>query len=317
MRKRTMRLTRRRLLWGSAAAATIGISSTRGSASAKSAPVTGNTHVTASTRYLELNGVRYAHRRFGAKSGVPLIFIQHFRGGMDNWDPLITDGFAKRRPVILFDTAGLAGSSGVSPVTSEAMADDVAVFVGGLGLKQVDVLGFSLGGYIAQSLVLRHPDVVRRLVLVGTGPRNGELAKDPKIPSVAGNPVPTLEDFLFLFFTPSEASQAAGKAFWARRHLRTKDVDPPSSPEAMKAQIAVTTEWRQPRGERFADLRTIKQPTLVVNGSNDIMIPTINSFNLAQNIPNARLVVYPDAGHGSHFQYPELFLSHATPFLDA
>ena len=247
---------------------------------------------------------------------MPLVFLQHFRGGLDNWDPLVTDGLAQGRPVILFNNAGVASSSGQPVETIEASADHVARFVRALGLKTVDVLGFSIGGYSAQSLVIRHPGLVRRLVLVGTAPRNGEPANDPRIPPVATNAVPTMEDFLFLFFTPSAASQAAGKAFWQRRHLRVDD-DPPSSPEAMKAQSAASAEYRKPRGERHAELADIKQPTLVVNGNHDIMMPTINSFVLSQGIPNAQLIIYPDAGHGSLFQYPQLFVTHTSLFLDA
>jgi pimeloyl-ACP methyl ester carboxylesterase len=178
------------------------------------------------------------------------------------------------------------------------------------------VLGFSIGGYVAQSFVLRHPHLVRRLVLVGTGPRNGEPGKDPRVLEVAGNPVPVCKDFLFLFFPPSEASQAAGRAFWERRHQR-KDADPPSSARTMKAQQAALMEWKEPRGERYADLKEIEQPTLVVNGNNDIMVPTINSFTLSQQIPNAQLIVYPDSGHGALFQYPELFVAHTKLFLKA
>jgi pimeloyl-ACP methyl ester carboxylesterase len=275
-----------------------------------------HTHLTAPTRFVEANGVRYAYRRFGSESGAPLVFLQHFRGGLDNWDPMVTDGLAQGRPVILFNNAGVASSSGDPADTIDASADHAARFLRSLGLQAVDVLGFSIGGYIAQGVVLRHPELVRRLVLVGTAPRNGELPNDPRIPQVAANPVPTMEDFLFLFFTPSEASQAAGKAFWQRRHER-KDADPPSSPEAMEAQSAAIAEYRKPRGERYAELRAIKQPTLVVNGKNDIMVPTINSFTLCQHIPNAQLIVYPDSSHGALFQYPELFVAHTTIFLDS
>jgi pimeloyl-ACP methyl ester carboxylesterase len=275
-----------------------------------------DTHVTTTTRFIEANGIRYAYRRFGSKSGTPLVFLQHFRGNMDNWDPLVTDGLARERPVILFNNAGVASSSGETPDTIDAASDHVAAFVEALGLTQVDVLGFSIGGYIAQSVVLRYPHLVRRLVLVGTGPRNGEPGRDPRVMEVAGNAVPTLEDFLFLFFSPSAESQAAGKVFWERRHQR-KHADPPSSPQTMKAQFAALAEWRQPRGERYADLKTIKQPTLVLNGNDDIMVPTINSFTLSQHIPNAQLIIYPNSGHGSHFQYPELFVKHTKLFLDA
>jgi len=274
-----------------------------------------HTHLTAPTLFVEANAVRYAYRRFGSQSGVPLVFLQHFRGGLDNWDPVVTDGLAQGRTVILFNNAGVASSSGETPQTIDEMSDDVAAFIKVLGLRQVDVLGFSIGGFVAQSVVLRHPRLVRRLVLVGTGPRNGEPSTNPRIAEVATHPVPTLEDFLFLFFSPSAASQAAGKAFWERRHQR-KDADPPSSPQTMNAQLAALMEWRQPRGERYADLKAIQQPTLVVNGNDDIMVPTINSFTLSQHIPNAQLIIYPDSGHGAHFQYPQLFVAHTELFLD-
>jgi pimeloyl-ACP methyl ester carboxylesterase len=275
-----------------------------------------HTHVTAPTQFVEANGIRFAYRRFGEEGGVPLLLMQHFRGGMDHWDPAITDGFAKGRPVILFNNAGVASSSGETPDTIDAMGEHAADFVHALGLAQVDVLGFSIGGYVAQTLTLRHPQLVRRLMLVGTGPRAGEPTQDPQVMQHATTPESGLEDFLYLFFTPSASSQAAGRAFWERRHLRKHEVDPPTSPQTMAAQIAALTEWRHVRGERFAELKSITQPTLVVNGSKDVMVPTINSFTLSQHIPHAQLIVYPDSGHASHFQYPDLFLVHARMFLD-
>jgi pimeloyl-ACP methyl ester carboxylesterase len=283
---------------------------------AKDIQMAKDTHFTAPTRFVEAGGIRHAYRRFGAETGTPLVFLQHFRGGLDNWDPLVTDLLAQERSIILFNNAGVASSSGETPNTIDAMGDHVAAFVNALGLPQVDVLGFSIGGYVAQSFVLRHSHLVRRLVLAGSGPRNGEPRKNPRVSEVAGNLVPVCEDFLFLFFSPSEAGQAAGKAFWERRHQR-KDDDPPSSIQTMKAQQAAIMEWAEPRGERYADLKRIKQPTLVVNGNDDIMVPTINSFMLSQHIPNAQLILYPDSGHGALFQYPELFVAHMKVFLDA
>jgi pimeloyl-ACP methyl ester carboxylesterase len=276
-------------------------------------------HVTAPTQYVEAGGVRYAYRRFGAETGTPLLFLQHFRGGLDHWDPAVTDGLAAGRPVILFNNAGVASSSGETADTMDALADHAATFATALGLDQVDVLGFSLGGGVGQALALRHPDLVRRLIIVGFRPRAGEDegAGPDVIPVATRHEVPTLEDFLYLFFEPTETSQAAGRAFWERRHQRTIDVDPPTSQQTMKAQLTAGIEWREQRGERYSELKRITQPTLVVNGRHDLMVPTINSYIMAQHLPDAQLIVYPDSGHGALFQYPDLFVSHAARFLDA
>jgi pimeloyl-ACP methyl ester carboxylesterase len=281
----------------------------------------GDTHVTAPTRFVEGNGIRFAYRHFGQESGVPLLFFQHFRGGMDHWDPAVTDGFAQDRPVVLFDNAGVAGTSGDTPNSIEAMADHAAAFVGALGLTQADVLGFSIGGYISQTFALRHRTLVRRMILVATGPRGGDPSQDPQAAEYAASTDPitgesSLEAFLYLFFRPTATSQAAGRAFWERRHERKKDVDPPSTPQTMAAQRAAATEWRQIRGERFSELKDISQPTLVVNGHHDVMIPTVNSYTLSQYIPRAQLIIYPDSGHGVLFQFPELFVAHGRMFLE-
>jgi pimeloyl-ACP methyl ester carboxylesterase len=275
-----------------------------------------HTHLTAPTQFVETDGTRYAYRRFGNEAGVPLILLQHFRGGIDHWDPLLTDGLGRDRPVILFNNAGVASSSGDTPATFEAMAEHAATFIRALGLAQVDVLGFSIGGFVAQALTISHPSLVRRLVLVGTGPRGGEPGIDSRVGPAATADVPTLEHILLLFFASSPQSRAAGREFWERRHQRQDDVDPPTSKETMLAQLAALADWNQSHGERFADIKRIEQPTLVVNGNNDIMVPTINSYHLAQSIPNAQLIIYPDSGHGSQYQYPERFLEHVRYFLD-
>jgi pimeloyl-ACP methyl ester carboxylesterase len=274
-------------------------------------------HLSAPTRFIEAGGVRYAYRRFGQEHGVPLVLLQHFTGGLDHWDPAVTDGLAERRPVILVDNAGLGSSTGDTPTTIEGMARCIRDFVGALGLERFDLLGFSMGGMVAQAFARAHGDMVRRLILVGTTPRGGEPTPHAAEVGQRVRGGGGVEDILWLFFGRSERAREAGRAFWARRHARTEDVDPPARPEAVAAQVAATREWHVPHGERFADLKAITAPTLVVNGSDDVMLPTINSFHLQQHLPNAQLIIYPDAGHAAHFQHPELFVAHATMFLDA
>lgn len=277
-----------------------------------------DTHLTAPTRFLEFDGDRFAYRRWGnADSGQPpLFFIQHFRGGMDNWDPMITDGLAAGREVILYNGRGVASSTGTPRNLVEDMADDAALFIRALGLDKVDVLGFSIGGMQAQDLTLRHPDLVRKLMLLGTGPRGGVPGTDANVVQQATQPVPTLDNFLYLFFGRSAAAIQAGREFWERRHLRA-DQDTPSSPEAMMAQIESNVAWMHPidPAAPYTHLKAITQPTFILNGIDDVMIPTINSYEMAKAIPNAQLIIYPDAGHGAQFQYPDRFLVHAIEFL--
>lgn len=278
-----------------------------------------DTHITAPTRFVDIDGDRFAYRRWGnAQAGQPpLLLIQHFRGGMDNWDPLMTDGLAAGREVILYNGRGVASSSGAPRNRIEDMADDIAAFIRALGLEQVDLLGFSLGGMQAQDVTLRHPRLVRKLMLLGTGPRGGSFGSDERVLPHATQPVPSVEDFLFLFFGRSDAAQQAGRDFWDRRHQRA-DQDTPSSPAAMQAQMEANVAWLAPvdPAARLAHLGAITQPTFILNGNDDVMIPTINSYEMAQAIPNAQLFIYPDAGHGAQFQYPERFLRHVTQFLD-
>ena len=276
-------------------------------------------HNTAPTRFVDANGVRYAYRRFGEGPALPLICLQHFRGGLDNWDPQVTDGLAEGRSVILFNNAGVASSGGDPADTIEGMALHVVAFAEALGLDRFDLLGFSTGGFVAQQLVLDRPDLVRRLVLAGTGPQGGEgmLGYSDLATSHATHEVPTEEDFLYLFFSPTGTSQAAGKAFWVRRNERT-DQDPPTSLKAMAAQAAAIGRWGAvPEHDRYSRLKDIRLPVLVVNGKTDIMVPTINSYILQQCLPNAELILYPDAGHGAIFQFPDLFVRDGRQFLDA
>ena len=278
-----------------------------------------DTHLTAPTRFIEVDGDRFAYRRWGnTQSGQPpLFFVPHFRAGLDHWDPLLTDSLAEGREVILFNGRGIASSTGAPRNRIEDMADDIALAIRALGLSKVDLLGFSIGGMEVQDVALRHPDLVRKLLLLGTGPRGGEIMRDPRVVQVALNPEPNADDFLFLFFGRSEAAKQAGLAFWERRHQRP-ELDPPSSPEVAKAQGEALAAFVTPLpGDNpFAHLNAIRHPTLVLNGVNDIMVHSINSWQLAQNIPNAQLLIYPDAGHGAQFQNPERFLKHAIQFLE-
>ena len=272
-------------------------------------------HSSAKTQFVESNGVRFAYRKFGAVTGTPLLFFQHFRGGMDHWDPLLTDGFAKARPIILFDNIGVASTSGTTPCTVDEMADGAAAFVKALQLPKIDVLGLSIGGYVAQGFALRHPELLRHLILASTAPRTGEPPSDPRVRAVMVEPQETLKDFLYLFFAPTESSHAAGQVYWERRHRRD-DADVPASGQTIQAQGAAIQDWYQPRGEYYSELKQIKHRTLVVNGSSDIICPPINSFHLQQNIPDAQLILYPDSAHGAIFQNAEVFVKHATLFLD-
>lgn len=275
-------------------------------------------HQTAPTRFVEGNGVRFAYRRFGKAGGVPLVFNMHFTGTMDHWDPLVTDGFAKEREVILFDNAGVSSSSGEVPTTVEGMAANAIAFSKALGLKVVDVLGFSLGGLVAQEIALQAPDLVRRLVLVGTGPRGGEgmVSLTPEAQEIFGATYDQPDHlWLSVFFTSSETSQAAGREYLKRFRLRTSDRDPEANEKVAPAQLEALAKWGAARENPFDYLKAIRQPTLVINGDNDVIIYTINSYILQQNIPNAQLILYPDANHGSQYQYPERFVRHVSMFL--
>src|SRR5216684_1921174 len=277
-----------------------------------------HTHQTAPTQFVEANGIRFAYRRFGKAGRVPLVFNQHFTGTMDHWDPAVTDGLATEREVILFNNAGVSSSSGEVPASFEQMAANAVSFIKALGLPKVDVLGFSIGGFVAQEIALQAPDLVRRLVLVGTGPRGGQnmATLTPEAQQIFGATYKVPEElWLKVHFTDSEASQAAGREFLKRFRRRTENRDPEVNETVAPAQIEAIGKWGVQREGSYEYLKTIRQPTLVVNGDNDVIVYSINSWILQQNIPDAQLIIYPDANHGSQYQYPERFVGHVSMFL--
>jgi pimeloyl-ACP methyl ester carboxylesterase len=281
--------------------------------------MTGHTHNTAPTRFVEVRGIRFAYRRFGQPVGTPIVLLQHFMGNLDNYDPAITDVLATGREVILTDNAGVGLSTGAAPQTVAEMARDAASLIDALGLEHVDLFGFSMGGYVAQQIAVDQPELVRRLILVGTGPRGGEgmgqLA--PDVAPLFGT-VHDPQDLMWLpiFFSPSQDSQAAGRRFLERIRARTEDRDVPVSAATVAAHSAAAREWGAAAPGSFDDLSHIGQPTLVVNGSDDIVVPTLNSYILQQNLPNAELILFPDSNHGSHFQFTALFNRYVTDFVD-
>ena len=279
-----------------------------------------HTHQTVPTQYVEADGVRFAYRRFGQTDGVPLVMNMHFTGTMDHWDPSVTDGLAAGREVILFNNAGISSTSGEVPTSVEGMAANAVAFIKALGLSKVDVLGFSLGGLVAQEITLQAPDLVRKIVLVGTGPRGGDgmASLTPEAQAVFGKTYDNPDHlWLGVFFTPTNKSQAAGRAFLERFRLRTEGRDPEVSDKVAPAQIEALGRWGAPRENPFDYLKAITQPALVLNGDNDVIIYTSNSLILQKHLPDAQLILYPDANHGSQYQYPQAFVANVATFLDA
>ena len=270
----------------------------------------------APARTITAGGITYAYRELGPKGGIPVVFFVHLAANLDNWDPRIIDPIAKGHHVITFDNRGVGASSGQVPDTIEAMADDAATFIKALGFETIDIFSFSLGGMVAQALVVKHPDLVRKLILTGTGPAGG---KDiDKVPGV------TYYDLLratltrsdpkeFLFFNRNSTGKPAARAFVNRLKERTVDRDVPVTLKAFRTQLKAITTWgRSPS----ADLSKITQPTLIANGDNDRMVPSPLSADMHRRIRGSELIIYPDSGHGGIFQFHEKFAPLAVQFLD-
>ncbi|WP_181698253.1 alpha/beta fold hydrolase [Nocardia sp. GTS18] len=269
----------------------------------------------APTRTVTAGGVTYAYRELGPKGGVPVVFFVHLAANLDNWDPRIIDPLARQHHVVTFDNRGVGASSGRVPDSVEAMADDAYTFVTALGFDEIDVFAFSLGGFVAQDLVMKHPALVRKLVLTGTGPKGGK-----GIDKVVGV---TYRDILratatradpkeFLFFNRDADGKAAGRAFIQRLAERTTDRDEPVSVPTLRTQLKAIKKWGLSSPDNLA---TITQPTLIANGDNDRMVPSVLSEDLHRRIPDSELIIYPGSGHGGIFQFHDEFATAAAEFL--
>lgn len=276
----------------------------------------GATLETAPTCYIESGAIRFAYRRLGTPGRTPLVLLQHFSGNIDAWDPAVVNALAADRPVIAFDNVGVGRSSGQTPDNVAAMARDAVDFINTLGMAKVDLLGFSLGGCVAQQIAAEHGQLVRKLILVGTAPRGGEehlLVVLQDAFSQTDAPAPRLP----LFFTNSSASQSSGLAFLTRTKMRTDDRDTDNGSAVTDPQAKALITWCATPDPEHAILRAIHQPALVVSGSHDTMLPANNAYAMFKELSNAQLVLYPDSGHGALFQHHETFVSHVRTFLDS
>ena len=271
----------------------------------------------APAKTITAGGVRFAYRELGPKSGIPVVFFVHLSGTLDNWDPRIVDAIAANRHVITFDQQGVGASTGRVSATMEEAADDAYAFIRALGHDRIDAFGFSMGGMIAQDLVVAHPELVRKLVLTGTGPRGGkDMDKVTRVTygDILRSAIARSDPKEFLFFNRDRIGKAAGKAFVARLRERTADRDRPFKVTTLGTQLKAIQRFGR---SAPSDLSTITQPTLIANGDNDRMVPSVLSHDLHRRIAGSELIIYPNSGHGAIFQYWEKFAPVAAAFLAA
>jgi pimeloyl-ACP methyl ester carboxylesterase len=267
------------------------------------------------TQTIDVGGVAFAYRQLGPATGVPVVFLTHLAAVLDNWDPRVVDGIAAKHRVITFDNRGVGASSGSTPTTIQEMASDAVTFIRALGLDQVDLLGFSMGGMIAQVIAQQEPQLVGKMLLAGTGPAGGEgIDRVTRITylDTARGLLTRQDPKQFLFFTRTPNGRRAGKQFLARLQERTSDRDKAISLGSFRAQLKAIHRWGQ---QQPADLSSIHQPVLAINGDSDKMVPSKNTVDLHRRLPNSQLVLYPDAGHGGVFQFHQDFVKRALEFL--
>jgi pimeloyl-ACP methyl ester carboxylesterase len=258
-----------------------------------------------------------AYRRFGPRGATPLVLFQRFRGTMDHWDPAFLEVLATEHDVIVFDNAGVGRSGGVSSDSFAGMAKTAAEFLRQLGIDQVDALGWSIGGFVAQMLALDHPGLVRRLLVLGSGPggQNGSPGPEPRSVEVMVKPENDDEDFLYLFFGLHEDGRRRGLESLRRLDVRLSDGSPQVAPEAVHAQLQAIGGWGQDDASAWERLGELDIPVLVANGAHDVMVHAEHSFRMAQRLRSATTIIYSDAGHGFLFQHPERFGATVLRFL--
>jgi pimeloyl-ACP methyl ester carboxylesterase len=272
-------------------------------------------YIDAPTRSINVAGTAFAYRELGPEGGVPVILLNHWGAVLDNFDPRIVDGLARRHHVVAIDYRGIGRSGGIAPVTIDEMARDTIALIRTMGFQKVDLFGFSLGGFVAQDVALKAPALLRRLILTGTGPAGGKgIASVGAIswPLIIKGLLKLQDPKTYLFFTSSYNGRQAARAFLARLKERKADRDKDPTPSAFLRQLKAIKAWGQQASQ---DLGTLRIPVLIANGDDDIMVPTANSTDLARRIPGAELVIYPDAGHGGIFQYHNEFVPKALAFL--
>jgi len=271
----------------------------------------------APTRTVDVAGTTFAYRQLGADDDVPVVLLHHWGAVLDDWDPRVVDGIAARHRVLAFDNRGIGASGGSTANSVAAMARDAVEFIRTLGFDQVDLVGFSLGGFVAQVIAQEQPRLVRRIVLAGTGPAGGkgiDRVGPVSLREIIRAVVRLKHPKHYLFFTRTENGQQAAREFLARLRERTRDRDKSISPIGMLVQLKAIHAWGR---QEPVDLSRIRQPVLVANGDDDLMVPTNNSIDLARRLPNAELVLYPDAGHGGIFQYHDQFVDQVLTFLES
>ena len=270
----------------------------------------------AATRTVPVNGVDFVYRQLGSDGGVPLVFLNHLAGVLDNWDPRVVDGLAVHRRVITFDNRGVGASAGATPDTIEAMAGDAVAFIRALRLDHVDLLGMSMGGFVAQVIAQQEPPLIRRIILAGTGPAGGDginRVTRLMLQDIARGALTFQDPKQYTFFTRTATGRLAGHDFLRRLKERRHDRDKAISPRAFRAHLTAVHRWGN---QEPADLSTIAHPVLVTNGDSDRIVPSKNTIDLAERLPNSELIpLYPDAGHGAIFQNHQQFVPKALAFL--